>query len=450
MKKSLLLVFAIASTSAFAGRGAILVVDNSTDTTLKVVPTNKSCVAHIESAAISLKPVTASNIYLEQDCLLKSGSSNLELYDEKTNEKIAVTEFSIAKSSTNAGVKSSTSIRFSVRSLSVNTFSRVSGTDIIFVRITPAGQNAVNYSNWMWQMRSQIRDKNLSSLVLPGTHDSLTYDLSSSNLCAADPDATAFAKAPRFGIAFAKAQYLTMQEQLERGIRYFDIRLCFQSGDSYPSHSLVSNHLFSYDLEQLQRFLNTNSHEVIILDLQHIYGYNVERIKALLDDIKTKFAGKIISYQDYKPTSKLDDIWTLDDLSSESTPNLIIIAPDSKEVQEVIAESAYNFIWPRATLSSPWPNVQNVDQLTQKNSDYLNNRNAEAFFVNQLVLTPDTNYIISNPSYSLSSIAYRNLNSTYNWLWENANSGKLNIIIRDWSNGYDGAIFAIDANSKKK
>lgn len=450
MKKLLFLILtAIASTSAFAGRGAILVVDNSTDTTLKVVPTNKSCIAHIDNAAISLKPVTASNIYLEQDCLLKSGTSNLELYDEKTNEKIAVTEFSIAKSSTEAGVKSSTSNRFSVRSLSVNIFSRVSGTDIIFVRVTPAGQSAGAYSNWMWQMRNQIRDKTLASLVLPGTHDSLTYDLSSSNLCVADPDATAFAKAPRFGIAFAQAQYLTMQEQLERGIRYFDIRLCFQSGDSYPSHSLVSNHPFSYDLEQLQTFLNANPHEVIVLDLQHIYGYNVERIKALLDNIKTKFAGKIISYQDYKPSSKLDDIWTLDDLSSESTPNLIVVVPDSKEVQDVIAQADYNFIWPRATLSSPWPNAQSVDKLVQKNSDYLNNRSTVAFFVNQLVLTPDTNYIISNPSYSLSSMAYRDLDSTYNWMWGNVNSGKLNIIIRDWSSGYDGAIFAITANSKK-
>lgn len=450
MKKLLFLILtAIASTSVFAGRGAILVVDNSTDTTLKVIPTNKSCIAHIDNAAISLKPVTASNIYLEQDCLLKSGSSDLELYDEKTNEKIAVTEFSIAKSSTEAGVKSKLSGNFSVRSLSVNTFSRVNGTDIVFVRVTPAGQRAESYSSWMWQMRNQLRDKSLASLVLPGTHDSLTYDLSSSNLCAADSDATAFAKAPRFGIAFAKAQYLTMQEQLERGIRYFDIRLCFQSGDSYPSHSLVSNHPFTNDLEQLQTFLNANPHEIIVLDLQHIYGYNVERIKALLDNIKTKFAAKIISYQDYKPSSKLDDIWTLDDLSSESTPNLIVVAPDSKEVQEVTAEPAYNFIWPRSTLSSPWPNAQSVDKLVQKNSDYLNNRSTVAFFVNQLVLTPDTNYIISNPSYSLSSMAYRDLDSTYNWMWGNVNSGKLNIIIRDWSSGYDGAIFAITANSKK-
>ena len=366
----------------------------------------------MEDARITLTPVTASNIYLEQECTLKSGKAELELYDAKSNVKIATTEFSIAKSGTQAGVKTQSNDKFLVRSLSANTFSRASGTDIIMVRITPSGQEAASYSSWMWQMRDQLKDKPLSSIVLPGTHDSLTYDLNTSTLCSTDSNASAFAKAPKFGIAFAKAQYLTMKEQLDRGIRYFDIRLCYQSGDSYPSHSLVSNHPFSKDLTQLEEYLKSNPHEIIILDLQHIYGYNEERLKSLLDNIQAKFNGRLISYEKYKPSSLVSDIWHLDNLA-ESSPNLIVVLPDTEVVNKVSKEPQYSFVWPRSTIQSPWPNVQDIGLLLNKSSINLQSRDTNNFFANQLLLTPDTNYILKNPSYSLASMAYRDLSSIY-------------------------------------
>lgn len=449
MKKILLAILSITTISAFAGRGAVLVIDNSTDIDIKIVPINSSCLTHSEDAKITLNPITASNIYLEQDCTLKSGKGELELYDAKSNMKIATTEFFIAKSGTQAGVKTQNNDKFSVRSLSANTFSRTSGTDIIMVRVTPSAQEAAKYSSWMWQMRDQLKDKPLSSIVLPGTHDSLTYDLNTSTLCSTDPDASAFAKAPKFGIAFAKAQYLTMKEQLERGIRYFDIRLCYQSGDSYPSHSLVSNHPFSKDLVQLEEYLKTNPHEIIILDLQHIYGYNEERLKDLLDNIRTRFNGKLISYEKYKPTSLAGDVWHLDNLV-ESSPNLIVILPNTELVNKISKEPEYSFVWPRSTIHSPWPNVQDIDSLQKKSSANLQNRDTSNFFANQLLLTPDTNYILKNPSYSLAIMAYRDLSSIYSWMWENESGGKLNIVMRDWSNGYDGAIFAMHANNKNQ
>ncbi len=462
MKFLFAVLFTLIAGLSYAGRGAFLIIDNSSNHLIKVTSVNYGCLKNITDAAITLLPVSASNLYIEQDCLFVPGFGELELFNVDNNQAIATIQYSVRVSNTEAKVKEQTNPDFSVRALSVNTLQRFQDQDVIMVRITPNGKESAVYTDWMWQMHQKLSNKTLAQLVIPGTHDSLTEDLSST-ICNSDPDANQWASFGDVGKGYAQAQYLTLQEQLERGLRYFDIRLCYQNDNSYPSHSLLSNKTFAVYLEQLADFLKYNSHEIVVLDFQ-LYGYNSTTLAGLLAELKQRFEGKFISYVKFKPTSTLAQIW--DEAShSEATPNLIVILPEVKtiltnstvvvdkespqaelELTQLLQDPEYAFVWPRNTLRSPWYNTMDLDQLLEENTGALYYKDSNNLFVHQLVQTPDGDFILKHLSYSLRSVAYRSLSAIYAWQWASLGSNKLNIVIRDWSNGFDGAIFAMHAN----
>lgn len=441
MRRIIAASFILFHITAFAGRGATLVIDNATKEYLTVKSVSSSCVIGQEQINTTIGSVNVANIYLEasndilKGCSYSTSKGEIELYSAK-GDFIARTSYSISNTGTNAWV-SSQGTNFVTNSYAHNTYDRGSDKDLIVINVTPADKNIQEYANWMGNMKDQLQNKSLSTLALPGTHDSLTNDLSTS-LCEADPDSAWYKK---FGMGFAKAQYLDMSQQLNRGIRYFDIRLCHQNGKNYISHTLLSKKSFEASLMQLDSFLNEHPQEMVILDLQHIYGYDKNSLSTLMDFIQVKFDGRIISYDKFNPSSKLADIW-----NSNFGSNLIVILPDTELAQEIIKNPKYSFAWPRNTINSPWPNTTNTEELINKNSQYLENRSFDSFFVNQLQLTPDGDFITKNLSYSLERMAYKSLDKVYQWQWNNLQSGKLNILMRDWSDGYDGTILAIEAN----
>ncbi len=107
--------------------------------------------------------------------------------------------------------------------------------------------------NWMELYRPFLDRLKLTELTLPGTHDAGTY--------------------PAGGISqpWVQTQYLSLQQQLQQGIRALDIRLqvAARSGDSRFQfcHGDVSIDLSLVDcLKQVVAFLNETSNEVIVLD----------------------------------------------------------------------------------------------------------------------------------------------------------------------------------------
>lgn len=122
--------------------------------------------------------------------------------------------------------------------------------------------NVINpYPNrhWMKDNWGAIKDKRIDQLVIPGTHDSGTYQLSWGA-----------------GKHTAKTQTNSIGDQLNDGIRYFDLRVREAShrGCADPSVWWLYHTWDSYRLvtavEEIKTFLKTpgNENEVIILDFQ--------------------------------------------------------------------------------------------------------------------------------------------------------------------------------------
>ena len=150
--------------------------------------------------------------------------------------------------------------------------------------------------DWMGSLYAERPDTKLSSLVIPGTHDSGAFKIDTSGKCKVVPIAglspiqAAVAKSnPCAAGKLSKAQSQNFTGQLNGGIRYLDMRL----GVPQPKvltpkkipkklsnakaakvpivmqHSYVSIR-FTKALDQIVTFAKAHPREQIILDFQHI------------------------------------------------------------------------------------------------------------------------------------------------------------------------------------
>ena len=112
---------------------------------------------------------------------------------------------------------------------------------------------AVNKKQWMKELGSTIRHKTIFDLAIPGTHHS------------------AFIPEKSFLFSFfhskIQCQERSIEEQLNSGIRFLDIRITNDSGSNeiVISHYLRSKITLRKVLEEVRKFLQQNPSELVIL-----------------------------------------------------------------------------------------------------------------------------------------------------------------------------------------
>jgi hypothetical protein len=167
-----------------------------------------------------------------------------------------------------------------------------------------------NYATWMGDTRA-VGFKTLRNLMLPGTHDSAAYDLNIGNsfdnsaAWAHGPDWKGFEKAceeieegwlgdwlrdkctsvlkdavpytqNQVARNITTAQSLEVWEQLEQGIRYFDLRVTYRDPVEYPYwpgfrvfHGLIGGELDPILLD-IRAYLESVDSELLILNFSHL------------------------------------------------------------------------------------------------------------------------------------------------------------------------------------
>lgn len=109
-------------------------------------------------------------------------------------------------------------------------------------------------ANWMSKVAG---GKMLSELNIPGTHDSFTGHI---------PE---FTRNWHILGAQVATQDRTIAEQLERGIRYIDIRLKLKDGELICYHSFWAGITFQFVLDMVEDFLKAHDRETVIMLLSH-------------------------------------------------------------------------------------------------------------------------------------------------------------------------------------
>lgn len=108
--------------------------------------------------------------------------------------------------------------------------------------------NGKDYSSWM----KNINDETLiNEIVIPGSHDAGSYTM----------------------VWLGETQQFSIEQQLEMGVRYFDLRVNKKSDNEYVIfHSIINGVEFLPILETIKNFIIENPTETLLLDFQHFEG----------------------------------------------------------------------------------------------------------------------------------------------------------------------------------
>ncbi len=299
-----------------------------------------------------------------------------------------------------------------------------------------------------WQKNAEKNIKNLSinQVMTPGSHDSGTYLINSESVLTADASTEYLTLASQFGfkpyiIGWSKTQNLSILEQLNYGIRYFDLRWCGSrlngnpidnANNIYICHTL-SSITAKKTIDDVAEFLENPDHEkeIIFLDINHLYNLSDAQIEEITNYISEKLGYKIAEYGSLTPISTYNEFW-------EAEKQVILFMAENK-----IAERYNSIYWPIHTISSPWPDTLQTDLLLQSMELNLKNRNLNQFFVLQSQKTPHTNAILDG--FNIFTSEPRNLREltgryqldVLDWFLNNQNTLQINgnIYISDFVGG---------------
>ncbi len=126
-------------------------------------------------------------------------------------------------------------------------------------------------------------DAVVTDLAIPGSHDSGCIEMP----------------------WYAATQDLTFAEQLDRGVRYFDIRVN-DDGDLVIFHSIVNGVSYESVLKDIDEFMDAHPSEFLVLDFSHFKNDSEEKVFALLDEMVS--AEKVVNDSNIPDTTFLDNL----------------------------------------------------------------------------------------------------------------------------------------------
>ena len=127
-------------------------------------------------------------------------------------------------------------------------------------------------SRWMGAMMPAIGNMTLWDLCLPGTHDSLTYDLSEQRaLGDTIPNLGPLELPPFNRVAMSEVrklcvcQVIDIEAQLSAGIRFLDFRVIHSRGRWVGVHGMETQRAASVYLQRISEWLRSHPSEVVVL-----------------------------------------------------------------------------------------------------------------------------------------------------------------------------------------
>lgn len=181
--------------------------------------------------------------------------------------------------------------------------------------------------NWVHQVYQHRAETTLRQMVIPGTHDSGTYNISASSDVAPDGNAI-FNIAKEAAAEWGKTQSYNMQTMLEKGIRHFDLRIKKHKGEFVIVHGLVGMKVRDV-LQQVQSFADSHPKEPIILEVAKTP--DAADMPALLD-MFDQYVGQRKPDNSIKPAyMTLNQIWANDNQDGKNNNVLVIWASSSSE-----------------------------------------------------------------------------------------------------------------------
>lgn len=267
---------------------------------------------------------------------------------------------------------------------------------------------------------------------ISGTHDSGSFDIDMKSDPA--PDLQQNLKrlvkytccvGQKFVVSWSLCQTTPFSEQLQDGIRYFDLRLAYdsKSQDLWLVHGLLSITLRD-SLKDIRSFVSKHPGEVVLLDFNHFYAMDRNH-HYIASKLVVQFLEEFL-YPEPFPLRKLPSVKQCVDSKSTVLVFYRGVLPDMP-------------FWNGFLVRSPWGNKDNTkDLLAFLNANYGKNRSATTLYVTQGILSANTKYIAKNPFSSIRSMADKINPAFIKWL-KNKKAGPngVNICLVDFYQDFE-------------
>ena len=247
-------------------------------------------------------------------------------------------------------------------------------------------------SDWMADQERLIQQRRLSDIFIPGSHDSATYRLEQK--FGKNQDMTSKLNVLRYflvGFAvtkiaekWAKAQDLSIYDQLLNGVRYLDLRIIFRDSKKkfYTVHGLYGPSLDSI-LQQIARFLTEHPKEILIIQVGDL-GYMPKGKNShidLVNQLRQSLGQWLVPNNSVALNKSIQELW-------KTNQRIVLIYNDSLVATEPD-------LFPRKFINSYWANSDNPRDLKTSLDGNLKNRGQQdgVFYVIQAQMTPGTETI---------------------------------------------------------
>lgn len=241
-----------------------------------------------------------------------------------------------------------------------------------------------------------IGAKSLLQLTLPGTHDAAAYELYAELVPGYVPDnleALIYA-AEALGIPLEKAitdwslaQDQDFYNQLQGGIRYFDLRAAWDANSSsWRTFHFEYGNAIQVMLDDIARFVREQPSEVVVVEVSHLDGYpTTENIDQLIEQIETTL-GDVLFPQTQPITT------TIGDMVANGWNVLLTLETDA------IAD--HPLLWYSNTLYNTYANSCDLDTMVAFDHDKAIefadfNKQQQALYKVSWTLTPDGKCIVN-------------------------------------------------------
>lgn len=198
-------------------------------------------------------------------------------------------------------------------------------------------------------------NKPLTEIALPGSHDSASHEISNESPLAPNCEAwvklaTQFSGTDRVA-RWSKCQNFKTFEQLQHGVRYFDLRVCWvndedegQSRKLWVCHCMLSVPLIQV-LEDIKTFVEgIGTHEVIVLDFQHVAFPDNDAHHDLLGMLLSVLGERLCIQDRHTCRMTLSDLWKTEERI------VVIYGSAASNTGDKIP-----WLWDRpSVLTSPW------------------------------------------------------------------------------------------------
>eukprot|EP01001_Neometanema_parovale_P008172 NODE_4451_length_1061_cov_122.013859_g4250_i0.p1 GENE.NODE_4451_length_1061_cov_122.013859_g4250_i0~~NODE_4451_length_1061_cov_122.013859_g4250_i0.p1 ORF type:complete len:297 (+),score=13.22 NODE_4451_length_1061_cov_122.013859_g4250_i0:123-1013(+) len=258
----------------------------------------------------------------------------------------------------------------------------------------------LSMSKWMETLATQIGDRRICEVAMPGSHDSATYDITMARdyiPCHKGPPGPLASIFRKDAVEWSRAQRVSVRQQLDHGSRYIDLRVIY---DPYKTPALWSCHgLYGSPMEEvfkdIQQFMETHTREIILIDCPEYHQVGMCVDGHQMDDdghaeylnMMERFLGKWL-----RSVSKCVRLMP-STMSAAMTVNEVWRTPYRAIVmyRHPVVATSRTWLWPREAVSrSDWKNKCELKLLIAELVDEVaqNRPTKPMFWGLQSILTP--------------------------------------------------------------